>query len=111
MSARLEADLIEEEIMAKKFYTVIVYRSVLDTAALAEYARLATPLIARFGGRVVARGKPWRVFEDAADERVTVLEWDDPEQAVRMYDSEDYQAALALLKDKVVRDNRIVEGV
>jgi uncharacterized protein (DUF1330 family) len=95
----------------KKFYSVIVYRSVLDAAALAEYARLATPLIDKFGGKVIARGNPLIVFEDAVNERVTVLEWDHPDHAVAMYRSEAYQAALAHLDGKVVRDNRIVEGI
>ena len=97
--------------MTKKYYSVIVYRSVSDTAALAKYAELATPLIAKHGGRVVARGKPLMVFEDAVAERVTVLEWEDHAHALAMYNSDAYRAALALIEGKVVRDNRIVEGV
>jgi uncharacterized protein (DUF1330 family) len=97
--------------MSKKFYSVIVYRSVSDEAALAEYARLVTPLIVKSGGRVIARGKPLMTFEEAVPERVTVLEWDNPDQAVGMYRSEQYQAALALLEGKIVRDNRLIEGV
>ena len=50
--------------MPKKYYSVIVYRSVTDEAALAEYARLVTPLIGKFGGKVIARGKPSAVFEE-----------------------------------------------
>ena len=96
--------------MPKKYYSVIVYRSVADEAALAEYARLVTPLIGKFGGKVLARGKPSAIFEDAVSERVTVLEWDSPDHAISMYRSEPYQAALALLEGKVVRDSRIVEG-
>jgi uncharacterized protein (DUF1330 family) len=83
---------------------------VSDAVVLAEYARLATPLIAKFGGKVIARGNPLMVFEGGVEERVTVLEWDSPDQALGMYHSEAYQAALALLNGKVVRDNRIIEG-
>ena len=97
--------------VSKKFYSVVVYRSVSDEAALAEYARLVTPLIGKHGGKVVARGKPLMVFEDATQQRVTVLEWDSPDHAISMYRSDLYQAALALLDGKVVRDNRLVEGV
>jgi uncharacterized protein (DUF1330 family) len=52
-----------------------------------------------------------RAKEDAVEQRTVVVEFDSFDAAVATYESDEYKAALEKLKDGVVRDFRIVEGV
>lgn len=96
--------------MAKKYYTIIAYKSIDDPEALARYGGTVIPLVAQYGGRVVSRGMrmPLEVKEAGTRLPVTLLEWDDLDQALGMYNSDAYQAAFALIDGKVVRDVRVV---
>ena len=38
-----------------KAYTVVIYRSISDPEKLAAYAKLALPVVAPFGARILAR--------------------------------------------------------
>jgi uncharacterized protein (DUF1330 family) len=96
--------------MTKKYYTIIVYKSITDAEALAKYAKLAIPLIAQYGGKVLAGGMPLSTLEDSVPLPVTLLEWDHPDSAHTMYNSPSYQAALAHFDGKVSRDVRFIEG-
>jgi uncharacterized protein (DUF1330 family) len=93
-----------------KGYWIAIYRSVSNLAALAEYAKLATPAIQAGGGRFVARGVPVKTYESGLAERIVVIEFDSVEKAIATYESPAYQAALKVLGDAAVRDIRMVEG-
>lgn len=86
------------------------YRSVSNPAALAEYARLATPAIQAGGGRFIIRGVPFRTYEAGLNQRTVVIEFDSVEKAVTAYESPGYQAALKVLQGAAERDIRILEG-
>lgn len=94
-----------------KGYWLTIYRSVSDTARLAQYATLATPLLVASGGRILARGVAARTFEGGADERTVVIEFESVERAIAAYENLRYQQARALLAGAVEREVRIVEGV
>ncbi len=94
-----------------KVLTVVVYRSISDDAALQAYAAAAGPAIAAAGGRVIARGMPLATREAGLDQRVIVIEWKSLEQAISVYETEGYRAALAHLGGTAERDIRIVEAV
>ena len=94
-----------------KGYWIAVYHSVFNQSALARYAELATPVLLAHGARFLARGRPERVFEGGADERCVVIEFPSVEQAVAAYESEEYQAVLAVMRDSVRREVRIVSGI
>ena len=93
-----------------KGYWIAIYRSVSNPAALAEYAKLATPAIQAGGGRFVARGVPAKTYESGLAERIVVIEFDSVERSIATYESPAYQAALKVLGDAAVRDIRMVEG-
>jgi uncharacterized protein (DUF1330 family) len=93
-----------------KGYWVTFYRKVIDPAKLAEYGVLAGPAIEAGGGRFLARGSPARTFEGTENQRAVVVEFDSVAQAIATYNSPAYQAALALLRNAVERDVRILEG-
>ena len=94
-----------------KAYWINLFRSVRDPDKLAEYIKLAGPVIQRSGGRFLARGEPQKVFEAGVRQRTTVIEFDSTDQAIAAYESADYQAALQALGDGAERDIRIIEGL
>lgn len=94
-----------------KGYWVTFYRSVSDSAPMAEYVKLATPAIQAGGGRFLARGIPAKAHEAGMNLRVVVTEFDSLEQAIATHDSEEYQRAAKVLDGTVVRDVRIIEGL
>ena len=95
-----------------KAYWINAYREILNTDALAAYARLAGPSIQAAGGRFLVRGSPAAVKEQGLMQRTVVVEFDSLEVALATYNSAGYQEALrALGNNAVVRDMRIVEGV
>ena len=93
-----------------KGYWVSFFRSVSNAAAVAEYIKVAGPLIQAGGGRIVARGLPVRVYEAGMKERSVVIEFDSVEKAIATYESPEYQAAKKLLEGAVERDVRFLEG-
>jgi len=92
-----------------KGYWIAFYRSVSNPAALAEYAKLATPAIQAGGGRFIVRGTPNRIYEAGMNERTVVIEFDSVQSAVATYEGPGYQAALKKLQGAAERDIRIVE--
>jgi uncharacterized protein (DUF1330 family) len=94
-----------------KGYWIAFYHSVSNPAALAEYAKLASPAIEAGGGRFIARGMPFRALEAGLNERTVVIEFDSAQKALATYESPGYQAALKKLAGAAERDIRILEGV
>jgi uncharacterized protein (DUF1330 family) len=94
-----------------KAYFISCYREISDPAKLAAYAKLAGPAIEAGGGRFLARGMPALVHEAGQLQRTVVIEFDSMAQAIALYDSPAYKAALAALNGGAVRDIRIVPGV
>ena len=94
-----------------KGYWITFYRSVSNPAALAEYGKIAVPVIQAAGGRIIARGDAVKAFEAGIKDRSVVIEFDSPAKAIAAYESPAYQSAKKLLEGAVERDIRIVEGV
>ena len=92
-----------------KAYVMVMYRSSPEPTSFAQYGELAIPAVNAGGGRILARGLPARTYEAGMNERVTLIEFDSLEQAIRARESSAYQAAFAKLGN-VVRDVRIIEG-
>ena len=94
-----------------KGYWIVLYRSVSNAAALADYAKLSGPAIQAGGGRFLARGAPARTFEAGLNQRTVVIEFDSVEAAISTYESPAYQAALKVLGNAAERDVRFVVGL
>ena len=92
-----------------KAYVMVMYRSSPEPTSFSQYGELAIPAVNQGGGRILARGLPARTYEAGMNERVTLIEFDSVEQAIRARESSAYQAAFAKLGN-VVRDVRIIEG-
>jgi uncharacterized protein (DUF1330 family) len=94
-----------------KGYWINCFRSVNDSAKLAEYIKLAGPVLQSSGARFLVRGQPAKVFEAGLMQRTVIIEFDTVEQAIAVYESPSYQAALQALGDGAERDVRIIEGL
>jgi uncharacterized protein (DUF1330 family) len=94
-----------------KGYWVVLYRSVTNPAAVAQYSKPAEAAILAGGGRFLARGTAVKVFEAGTKERSVIIEFDSPAKAIEVYEGPAYQAALKFLEGAVERDVRILEGV
>jgi uncharacterized protein (DUF1330 family) len=93
-----------------KGYWITLYHSVADPAALAEYAKQATPAIEAGGGRFVVRGIPAKTAEAGIADRAVVIEFESVEKAIATYESPMYQTAYKILEGKAKRDVRFVAG-
>ncbi|MGH2700507.1 MAG: DUF1330 domain-containing protein [Actinomycetota bacterium] len=93
-----------------KAYWINTFRSVSDPHKLAEYVKLAGPVMRKSGGRFLARGQPAKVYEAGVRERTIVIEFDSARQAIAAYEGSAYQEALRVLGDGAERDLRIIEA-
>jgi uncharacterized protein (DUF1330 family) len=91
-----------------KGYWITCYRSVTDEATLANYARVAGRAIEAHDGRFLARGNPVKAYEAGLNQRLVIIEFESVKKAIEAYESPEYQAALAILKDSAERDVRII---
>jgi uncharacterized protein (DUF1330 family) len=94
-----------------KGYWIVLYRSVSNPAAVAQYAKPAGDAIRAGGGRLIIRNVAPEVFEAGVKELSVVVEFDTLAKAMETYKSPAYQAALKFLQGAVERDLRIVEGL
>lgn len=83
---------------------------VTDPDEYAEYAKLAGPAVAKFGGKFLARGGAYEVMEGQARSRNVIIEWPDMDTAKEFYNSSDYQRALAHGLPAAERNYLFVEG-
>jgi len=97
--------------MPKKGYWIVCHISDADAAVMSEYAQAARPVIEAAGGKLIVRGKPARACEGAVNEPTIVVEFENLDTALAVYDSPGYQAAVKIIEGKVKRDFRIIEGV
>ena len=73
---------------------IIAQVNVTNPEKYQEYAKLAGPANAKYGGRFVVRGGAKTVLEgDIPFQRIVVTEFMDVESAKRFYNSVEYQAA------------------
>ncbi|RKP53476.1 DUF1330 domain-containing protein [Pararobbsia silviterrae] len=93
-----------------KGYWVVTYRKINAPDKLAEYAKLAGPVIREAGGTFIVRGLPSTTYEFGVTERVVIAEFDSVELAVAAYESPAYKEALRVFDGAADRDFRIVGG-
>jgi len=67
-----------------------------DPVAYKKYTDRVPEILARFGGKVLARGGKYRILEGPEKfERFVVIEFPSMEQAIACHDSPEYQEAAA----------------
>jgi len=82
-----------------------------DMDTMRRFAEASAPVIAEFGGRVLARDPKPDVREGTQTGISVVVEFDDVETAQRFYESEGYTSAKSIREAVAETDLRIVSGV
>ncbi|MCT4685501.1 MAG: DUF1330 domain-containing protein [Roseicyclus sp.] len=82
-----------------------------DRAEMQRFAEASAPVIAEFGGRVLARDPAPDIREGEVTGISVIVEFDDVETARRFYESAGYTDAKAIRDAVADTDLRIVEGV
>jgi uncharacterized protein (DUF1330 family) len=76
---------------------VVVDIDITDLAAFAEYQQLAGPLVAKYGGKLLAAGPPAATLEGSWQPKgITILEFPTVEQAQQWHAAPEYQEPKAL---------------
>jgi uncharacterized protein (DUF1330 family) len=71
-----------------------------DPVAYKRYTDLVPEIIAKFGGKVLARGGPYRILEGPERfERFVVIEFPSMDRAIACHASNEYQEAAAHRRD------------
>lgn len=85
------------------------HSTVSDPEAYAEYAKLAGPAIAAYGGRFIARRAPFTQLEGHEHPFHVIVRFDSLDDAIACYNSEAYHEALAHAENAAKRDVCLVE--
>lgn len=93
-----------------KGYWITFYHSISNPAVMADYVKLATPVVQAHRGRFLSRGVAAKAYEAGVKERSVVVEFESVQDAMAAYESPEYKEAMKVLGD-VKRDVRILEGV
>jgi uncharacterized protein (DUF1330 family) len=89
----------------------IVLATVQEPLHFGRYTSVAGPLIATYGGRVLARGDVVRVVEGSVPGRPYVIEFPSYAQAQACFDSPGYQDAISLRAGVAEFHIVVVEGL
>lgn len=88
----------------------IAHITVTNPDEYAEYVRLDTPVVERFGGKFIVRGGRSETPETPQKDRHVVVEFPDYDAALACYNSDDYQTAAAIRLANSDSDFIIIEG-
>ena len=94
-----------------KGYVVCVYKSISNEEKLKEYAVKARAAVENHKGKFLIRGGRSKIKEGENSPRTVVIEFPSYNEANDFYQSKEYQEAHAILKDHVLRQFQIIEGV
>ena len=89
----------------------IAHVDVTDSKTYGEYAKLATIAIESHGGKFLARGGEYKVYEGNCRPRNVLVEFPTLDDAEKCYNSEIYQRALTFSKLSSDRDVILLQGV
>jgi len=90
----------------------IAHVDVIDAEQYVNYTRNAPAAFALYGGKFLARGGSAKAMEGNAEwQRNVIIEFESYEQAVKCYESPEYQAAAAFREGAATAQIVIVQGV
>ena len=91
---------------------LIVRVSVTDMAQYQKYMKLTPAIVEKYGGRFIIRGGEKVVLEGPEiTERMVMLKFDSVAAARRMYDSDEYQAAIKVRQGAAEASFVVMEGL
>ena len=92
-------------------YWIANYTEIKDVERLKKYAAKAREAVEKYSGKILARSTNNITLEGREMVRVALAEFPDIETAKNCYNSEEYVEARKHLKNNVVREHIIFEGM
>lgn len=91
---------------------VVLNVEVTDPARYPEYAKVAGPTVAQYGGTYLVRGGRCEALEGTlTPKRVVIIQFPSYERAKAWWDSEEYRVPKGIRQSAAISDTLIVEGV
>ena len=91
---------------------LIVRANVTNMEQYQQYMKLTPAILEKYGGQFVIRGGEKVVLEGpAVDERVVMVKFDSINAARRMYNSDEYQAAIKIREGAAEASFIVMEGL
>ena len=91
---------------------LIVRANVTDMQQYQEYMKLTPAIVDKYGGQFIIRGGDKLILEGPdAPERIVLLKFESVAAAQRMYNSDEYQAAIKLREGAADASFIVMEGL
>ena len=91
---------------------LIVRAKVTDMAQYQKYMKLTPTILEKYGGRFIVRGGEKITLEGPeVTERMVMIKFDSVDAARRMYESEEYQAAVKVRQGAAEASFIVMEGL
>ena len=94
-----------------KAYWIAVYQDIKNLEIIKKYGEKATPAIKKYNGIILVRGGKTKTIEGKHSPRTVLIEFPTIEEAIKCYNSNEYQEAMKIGKGEFNRHIQIVEGV
>ena len=94
--------------MSKGYW--IVRANINNQEEYLKYIKIATKVVESFNGKFLVRGGKQKEFENSGYERTVIVQFDSYNDALKSYNSSEYQDALKHVKQSANRLFAVVEG-
>ena len=95
----------------KKVYWIAIYKDLKNPENIKKYAEKASPAIKKHNGIILARGGKIETIEGSPSPRTVLIEFPSMDEALKCYNSDEYQEAMKIGNGEFNRHIQIVEGV
>ena len=94
-----------------KAYWIAVYKDMKNPENIKKYAEKASPAIKNYNGVILVRGGKVETIEGKPSPRTVLIQFPSMDDAVKCYNSTEYQDAMKIGNDECNRHIQIVEGI
>jgi uncharacterized protein (DUF1330 family) len=94
-----------------KAYWIATYQDLKNPENIKRYAEKASPVIKKYNGIILARGGKVETIEGNPSPRTVLIQFSNMDDALKCYNSPEYQEAMEIGNGEFNRHIQIVEGV
>ena len=94
-----------------KAYWIATYQDLKNPENIKRYAEKASPIIKKYNGIILARGGRVKTIEGNPSPRTVLIQFPTMDNALKCYNSPEYQEAMKIGNGEFNRHIQIVEGV
>ena len=94
-----------------KAYWIATYKDLKNPENIKKYAEKASPIIKKYNGIILARGGRIKTIEGNPSPRTVLIQFPTMDNALKCYNSPEYQEAMKIGNGEFNRHIQIVEGI